>query len=108
MNNIILVIIMLTVLLGTLYPLFADALNLGKISVGPPYFNFFFVPFMALLCIFMAMGPLALWKKTNMMQMWSLLKHPLTISLVIAAIFPLVYGMAIVSVPRLPCLLRPG
>ena len=36
-----------SVLLGTLYPLFLDALGLGKISVGPPYFNAVFVPLMA-------------------------------------------------------------
>ena len=33
--------------LGTLYPLFMDALGLGKLSVGPPYFNTVFVPLMA-------------------------------------------------------------
>src|SRR5690606_18083140 len=38
-NNILLTIIMIVVLIGTLYPLVADALGLGKISVGPPYFN---------------------------------------------------------------------
>ena len=91
-NNILLVIIMITVLLGTLYPLFADALNLGKISVGPPYFNFFFVPFMGVLCLFMAVGPLALWKKTSAERLWRLLKHPLSLSALLALTFPLVYG----------------
>ena len=79
-NNILLVVIMVTVLLGTLYPLIADALNLGKISVGPPYFNFFFVPFMGILCLFMAVGPLALWKKTPFGRLWDLLKRPLKYS----------------------------
>ncbi len=91
-NNILLVVIMVTVLLGTLYPLFADALGLGKISVGPPYFNFFFVPFMAILCLFMAVGPLSLWKKTNADRLWKSLKHPLTISLIVAIVFPYIYG----------------
>lgn len=91
-NNILLVVIMITVLLGTLYPLFADALNLGKISVGPPYFNFFFVPFMAVLSLFMAVGPLTFWKKTPAERLWKILKSPLLLSLLIAIGFPLFYG----------------
>jgi cytochrome c-type biogenesis protein CcmF len=91
-NNILLVVIMITILLGTLYPLFADALGLGKISVGPPYFNFFFVPFMAILCLFMGLGPLSLWKKTSAARLWQLIKHPLTLSAVVAVVFPVVYG----------------
>ena len=43
-NNVLLVSAAATVLLGTLYPLFLDAMNMGKISVGPPYFNSVFVP----------------------------------------------------------------
>src|SRR5215210_2881463 len=46
-NNVLLIVACGSVLLGTLYPLFMDALNLGKISVGPPYFNAVFVPLMA-------------------------------------------------------------
>src|SRR4051794_4508591 len=46
-NNVVLVAAAGSVLLGTLYPLFMDALNLGKMSVGPPYFNAVFVPLMA-------------------------------------------------------------
>ena len=45
-NNVLLVVAMGAVLLGTLYPLFLDALNAGKISVGPPYFDAVFGPLM--------------------------------------------------------------
>jgi len=45
-NNVLLVVAMCAVLLGTLYPLFIDALNAGKISVGPPYFDSVFGPIM--------------------------------------------------------------
>ena len=38
-NNVLLLVAMFTILVGTLYPLFLDALNAGKISVGPPYFQ---------------------------------------------------------------------
>ena len=54
-----------SVLLGTLYPLFLDALNLGKISVGPPYFDSVFVPLMTPLVFLMGVGPLARWKQAS-------------------------------------------
>jgi cytochrome c-type biogenesis protein CcmF len=90
-NNILLTIIMIMVLLGTLYPLVADALSLGKISVGPPYFNLFFLPLMGLLCLLMAFGPLSNWKRTSGAQLLKLLWKPWAISLVIGLVFPLVY-----------------
>jgi cytochrome c-type biogenesis protein CcmF len=59
-NNILLVIATILVLFGTLYPLFIDALGLGKISVGPPFFNVMFLlpmlPLVALLGIGMHVG----------------------------------------------------
>lgn len=91
-NNIVLAIIMLTVLLGTLYPLFSDALGWGKLSVGPPYFNAFFVPLVCVLCILIGIGPLTLWKKTNKEKLCKLLKHPLLASIIVALVFPLLYG----------------
>jgi cytochrome c-type biogenesis protein CcmF len=90
-NNIILCVVMLTVLLGTLYPLIADALHWGKISVGPPYFNYFFLPLMGLLCLLMALGPVANWKRTNSQQVIKLLWKPWVISLIFALIFPWLY-----------------
>lgn len=90
-NNILLTIIMIMVLLGTLYPLIADALGLGKISVGPPYFNLFFLPLMGLLCLLMAFGPIANWKRTSLKQMLQLLWKPWVISLVIGLAFPFFY-----------------
>jgi cytochrome c-type biogenesis protein CcmF len=57
------------VLLGTLYPLLIDALNLGKISVGPPYFNTVFVPLMAPALFLMAAVPLARWKHADARDM---------------------------------------
>jgi len=61
-NNVLLVVAMAAVMLGTLYPLMLDALGLGKISVGAPYFDAVFVPIMAVLVFFMGVGPLARWK----------------------------------------------
>ena len=62
-NNVLLLVAMAAVLLGTLYPLLLDALGLGKISVGPPYFDTVFVPLMVPLVVLMGVGPLARWKQ---------------------------------------------
>lgn len=67
-NNVLLVIMSTMVLIGTLYPLFVDAMGAGKISVGPPYFNALFVPFSLLLVFFMGIGILLRWKKTSVAQ----------------------------------------
>ena len=64
-NNVLLIAAAGSVLLGTLYPLFLDALNLGKISVGPPYFDAVFVPLMTPLVFLMGVGPLARWKQAS-------------------------------------------
>ena len=62
-NNAIILIATLVVLLGTLYPIIADAFGLGQVSVGPPYFNALFVPLTWLLLIAMGMGSNIRWKK---------------------------------------------
>ena len=64
-NNVVFTVSTLTVLFGTLFPLFMDALGQGKYSVGPPYFNAVFVPLMALLIPFMGIGPISRWKKDS-------------------------------------------
>lgn len=63
MGNVFLVVAAGSVLLGTLYPLLLDALDLGKISVGPPYFNAVFVPLMTPVAVLMAVTPLVRWKQ---------------------------------------------
>jgi cytochrome c biogenesis factor len=80
------------VLLGTLYPLFLDALNLGKISVGPPYFDTVFVPVMTPLVFLMGVGPLARWKQASIPDLWQRLRWALVVSLVTALALPLVTG----------------
>lgn len=61
-NNILLVVTAASILLGTLYPLLLDALNLGKISVGPPYFNSIFIPLTIPIAIFAGIGIMTRWK----------------------------------------------
>src|SRR5207237_3825171 len=64
-NNVLFVVAMLSVLLGTLYPLLLDSLGMGKISVGPPYFDTVFVPLMAPAVFLLGVGPLARWKNAE-------------------------------------------
>ena len=65
-NNLFLATAAATVLLGTLYPLIAEALELGKLSVGAPYFNTVFIPLMVPLVLLMGIGPQLAWKRSDL------------------------------------------
>jgi len=91
-NNVLLIAAAGSVLLGTLYPLFLDALNLGKISVGPPYFNTVFVPLMTPLVFLMGVGPLARWKQAPLPDLWQRLRWALVVSVVTALLLPFAAG----------------
>lgn len=65
LNNVILAVMMLTVLLGTTYPLLIDGLGLGKLSVGAPYFNTVFVPLMFPLLFLMGIGVHVKWHRDS-------------------------------------------
>ncbi len=67
LNNVLMVTGAGAVLLGTLYPLFADALSLGKVSVGPPFFNSVFLPLMVPMVLMMGIGPFLAWKRGDLM-----------------------------------------
>jgi cytochrome c-type biogenesis protein CcmF len=81
-----------SVLLGTLYPLALDASGLGKISVGPPYFETVFVPLMAPALFLMGIGPLARWKKANLPDIAARLRWAFAASLVAALTIPFAMG----------------
>ncbi len=91
-NNVLLVVAAATVMLGTLYPLLLDALGMGKISVGPPYFNAVFVPVMAPAVFLMALGPLTRWKQANLPDILTRLKWAAVVSVVLSVITPLIMG----------------
>jgi cytochrome c-type biogenesis protein CcmF len=93
-NNILLVIVCLMVLLGTLYPLIIDAMSLGKISVGPPYFNALFVPLISIMVVFMGIGSVTRWKKTDPHYLLKQLGIPAVIAVALGSIFPLIYAGA--------------
>jgi len=88
-NNVVLLAAMASVLLGTLYPLFMDAMGLGKISVGPPYFNAVFVPLMAPALFLIGVGSLTRWKEASLPDMWTRLKWALAISVATGLLLPL-------------------
>ena len=91
-NNVLLVVAAASVLLGTLYPLFLDALGLGKISVGPPYFDAVFIPIMAPAMFLMGIGPISRWKKSSVPDLASKLKWAFVVSVVSALLLPFTMG----------------
>ena len=64
-NNWFMMFYLVTVLLGTIYPIFTDALSQNKISVGPPFYNAIIFPVVVIFLIFMAIGPNASWIKNK-------------------------------------------
>lgn len=88
-NNLLLATACAMVLLGTLYPLLADALDLGKISVGPPYFALLFILLMAPIVLLLPFGPLTRWQRDQPSRVMAMLAPWLLVALVagVAAFF---------------------
>jgi len=82
------VVAMAAVMLGTLYPLVLDTLGLGKISVGPPYFDTVFYPLMAPALFLMGIGPLARWKRTELPDLVARLRWAFAITVIAALLLP--------------------
>ncbi|GGI78728.1 heme lyase CcmF/NrfE family subunit [Legionella impletisoli] len=82
LNNVFLSVIMLTVLMGTVYPLLIDGLGLGKLSVGAPYFNAVFVPLMVPVLVLMGIGIHLRWQKDSFSRIAKTLTTPLLLSLI--------------------------
>jgi len=91
-NNVLLAAATGAVMLGTLYPLALDALGLGKLSVGPPYFEAVFVPLMAPVVLLMGVGPLARWKAATVAELAARLKWPALASSAAALALPWAAG----------------
>jgi cytochrome c-type biogenesis protein CcmF len=90
-NNILLVIAAGVVLVGTLSPLFVEALGLGKISVGPPYFNLVFLlpafPLVALIGVGMHTG----WRMMPTESLLRRLRVPAVAAAVVGIAAPFVF-----------------
>jgi cytochrome c-type biogenesis protein CcmF len=91
-NNVLLLVAAGAVLLGTLYPLFLDALGLGKLSVGPPYFDSVFVPLMTPAVFLMGIGPLSRWKRDALPSLLVRLKWAAAVAVATAILLPLTLG----------------
>ncbi len=85
MNNLLLVLMAAVVLLGTLYPLLVDALALGSVSVGPPYFNLFLMLFGLPMLVFLAMGQRWNWKRMTASKLLAQVPVSLVGALVLGA-----------------------
>ena len=92
LNSVLLVVATGAVLLGTLYPLVIDALNLGKLSVGPPYFNLVFAPLMVPLLFILVPGTIARWREAHVSEMFQELRWVGAASLLLAIGLPFVWG----------------
>ena len=79
-NNVLLVVAAAAVLLGTLYPLVIDAMGMGKLSVGPPYFDAVFVPLMAPALFLMGVGPMARWRQASVPDLAHRLRWAIAVS----------------------------
>ena len=91
-NNVLLATSAATVLLGTLYPLLVDALNMGKLSVGPPYFNAVFVPLTVPVLVFMVIGSYARWKKDSLGELVKRLSPVAIAAVLLGCSLPLLAG----------------
>ena len=91
-NNVLLTVAAGSVLLGTIYPLLVDALGMGKLSVGPPYFNLVFVPLMAPALFLMGIGPIARWKKASLPELAKRLRWAFVVSGLSAVTLPFILG----------------
>jgi cytochrome c-type biogenesis protein CcmF len=91
-NNVLLMVFCATVLLGTLYPLIIDSLGLGKLSVGPPYFDAMFIPLMSPVAFLMGIAPFAQWRKASLPDLARTLRWAFVSAAVLALLLPWFYG----------------
>lgn len=91
-NNVLLLAGAAAVLLGTVYPMVIDALNLGKLSVGPPYFNAVFVPIMLPLLLLLPLGAAARWKQDALWPIFRSLKIEGILAIISAVVLPMLMG----------------
>ena len=91
-NSVLLVVATAAVLLGTIYPLIIDALNMGKLSVGPPYFNAVFAPLLVPTVFLIIPGSVARWRDANVREIAHKLRWTFAGALALAVLLPFVLG----------------
>ena len=82
LNSALLFVAMSTILLGTLYPLILDALQLGTVSVGAPYFNKVMMPLVFIVMAFMGIGVLLHWQQQSPKKLWRLAWKKILLSMI--------------------------
>ncbi len=91
-NTALLTVAAATVLLGTFYPLLVEVMGLGRLSVGPPYFDTVFVPLMAPAVFLMGIGPVARWQRAPLPELWLRLRWALVTGALLGVGLPFVGG----------------
>jgi len=89
-NNWFMIFYLITVLLGTIYPIFTEVLSSHKVSVGPPFYNTVIIPIVVLFLCFMSLGPQAKWIKnkfTNLKLLLTILLGSIFINFLIFYFF---------------------
>lgn len=85
LNSVLLIVAMLIILLGTIYPLLLEAFGFGLISVGAPYFNIVMLPLIILLMLVMSIGPTFNWQITSSFDIWQTWLKQILLSMSFAA-----------------------
>lgn len=91
-NSVIMITAVATIIIGTLYPIILDSLDLAKISVGEPYFNTVFVPIILPLLLLMGVAPHVHWGHQNAKPLWKRLRYDVLASLIIGFCVPSILG----------------
>jgi cytochrome c-type biogenesis protein CcmF len=91
-NSVLLVVATAAVLLGTIYPLIIDALNMGKLSVGPPYFNAVFAPLLVPTVFLMIPGSVARWRDANVREIAHKLRWTFGGAIALGLVLPVLLG----------------
>ncbi|OGT44964.1 MAG: hypothetical protein A3E83_04255 [Gammaproteobacteria bacterium RIFCSPHIGHO2_12_FULL_41_20] len=93
LNSVLFTVAMLTVLIGTLYPLFIEVLGLGAISVGAPYFNVVMMPLTGVILLIMGVAPLVHWGAMSWINLWKLAWPNIVVSMTLAIGLSFIFGI---------------
>ncbi len=94
MNSVMLLTAVITIVIGTLYPIILDALAYAKISVGEPYFNTVFLPMMLPLLLLMGFAPHVKWGEQSAKKLWRNVRLSFFAGLILAYLLPAVFGFS--------------
>jgi cytochrome c-type biogenesis protein CcmF len=85
-NNLLLVALCLTILWGVVFPILSEAVQGERVTVGPPYYNFFLRAFGLPLLLLMGLGPLIAWRRASLRSVGRTFLWPLGVALAAGAL----------------------